>query len=360
MAKRIGICNEQYNGIYLENTVRGYKIQPCCLYNKALRDDGERDRVDSIDEIMKANQDLVLTEDTCINCISKERHGIHSKRLESFIRAKPEDGLRRFDLRPGNTCNLKCAMCNPGNSSAWMQDINVWESFNSKYDETRRELDWDWIYSKCVDKADEIYVAGGEPFYMKTVQKFLKDLSNNPWNCENTELVIQTNGVSNTPQFLKTLSKFKKLHFGISIDGWEDVNELIRFPTKHDELMIGIQELFDCNPWRLDYTITVQAMNLLNVDTLVEGLEKNGFLRKFPEQSEPLILFNLRNPFYLSINCLKPQVIESCNVQEKTVKQFIKDYKYDNVHNPKMQKYLLELDKVRGTNSPKIMPWCFV
>jgi len=351
-------CNEPYNGIYLENTIQGYKIQPCCLWNKGLIDDGNRDRVNTIDKVRAANQKLILTEDTCINCISKERHGNVSKRLNSF-KKKREDGLVSFDLRPGNTCNLKCAMCNPGNSSAWFQDINVWEKYNGEYDDFREELDWDWIYSQCVDKAEYLYIAGGEPFYMKTVQKFLKDLSNNPWNCENTLITIQTNGISNTPKFLEILSKFKQIHFGISIDGWEEVNELIRFPTNHEELVKGIQELIDLKPMYLDYNITVQAMNLLNIDTLVDGLKENGFLHPYGGV-DPYTIFNLRNPHYLSINCLKPQVIEGCDIKEKNVKQFIEDYEYDEVNNSIMKKYLLELDKARGTNSPATIPWCFV
>jgi|TARA_R110001606_G_scaffold332655_1_gene480508 sulfatase maturation enzyme AslB (radical SAM superfamily) len=250
-------------------------------------------------------------------------------------------------------------MCNPGNSSKWFEDIKIYEKYENEYTDSRDELDWEWIYSQCVDRADHIYIAGGEPFYMKPVQKFLKDLSNNPWNCQNTHITIQTNGISNTPAFLKILSKFDKIHFGISVDGWGDVNDLIRFPTKHDELMVGIQELIDVNPHRLDYNITVQAMNLLNIDTLVEEFDSRGFLLT-KNQSEPYSIFNLRNPFYLNINALKPEVIENSDIKEKYIKGYIEEYKYDPENNIRMQNYLLELDKARGTNSPKTIPWCFV
>jgi len=357
MAKIIK-CNEPYNGIYLERMDGSYKIQPCCLWNSGLKDNGDRDRVVDINDIRHTNQKLVLTEDTCINCISKERKGHSSKRTNSMKR-RPADGLVSFDLRPGNTCNLKCAMCNPGNSSLWRQDLKIYEKYEGEYDSTVDELDWDWIYDKCVDTAQHLYIAGGEPFYMKTVQKFLKDLSAHPWNCANTHITIQTNGISNTPKFLEILSKFDKIHFGISVDGWGEVNEVIRFPTNHDELMVGIQELIDVDPHQLDYNITVQAMNLLNIDTMVEEFDKRGFLLT-KNQVEPYSVFNLRIPVYLSINCLKPEVIENCNIKEKYVQGFIEEYEYDPENNIVMQEYLLELDAARGTDSRKTMPWCFV
>ena len=356
-------CNEIYNSNYIEwFGNEGYNIKPCCLFN-----DNKMIFVENIDDIQSKVQEMWPTYDhkvTCKDCIDKEKAGLESKRTESIYRQKPEDGLVRFDLRPGNTCNLKCIMCNPKNSSQWYQDIEVWTEFNGDYwstkdrrDKDRGNLDWDWIYSKCIDKVNELYIAGGEPFYMKNIQKFLKDLSNHHWNCENTRVVIQTNGISNTPKFLETLKKYKRLHFSISQDGWGEVNELIRFPTNHNELLIGIQELLDCNPYYFDWNITVQAMNLPNIDLMVQKLKDTfkvdtrlGFLYH---------VHKLYHPYYLSINCLKPHVVHNLNVKQEVVKEFVKDYKYDEKGNEKMQKFLLALDEKRGTNSPAIIPWCF-
>ena len=41
------------------------------------------------------------------------------------------------------------------------------------------------------------------------------------------------------------------------------------------------------------------------------------------------------------------------------LKQFASHYKYNPNGNDKMQKFLLELDARRGTDSKKITPWCF-
>jgi hypothetical protein len=363
MNKNINLwCNEIYNSNYIEywSNDKGYNIKPCCLFN-----DDKQIFVENINDIQSKVQEMWPTynhKETCKVCIDKEKLGFSSKRTESLNMGSPEIGLIRFDIRPGNTCNLKCIMCNPKNSSQWYQDIDLWTEFNGNYWKLNRgrdrgNLDWDWIYSNCVDKAVEIYIAGGEPFYMKNVQKFLKDLSNHSWNCENTRVVIQTNGISNTPKFLEILKKYRRLHFSISQDGWGEVNELIRFPTNHDELMVGIQELLDCNPYYFDWNITAQAMNLPNIDFMIQKLKDTfkidttlGFLYH---------LHRLYHPDYLSINSLKPSVINNLNIEEIQLQKILEDYKYNGNNNKKMQKFLLAFDKKRGTNSPKIIPWCF-
>jgi molybdenum cofactor biosynthesis enzyme MoaA len=249
-------------------------------------------------------------------------------------------------------------MCTPWNSSKWYEDIDIFKKYNGEVlneddRKARDEIDWDWIYKNCIDKANYIYIAGGEPFYMKEVQNFVKNLSKHEWNCNNTCLCIQTNGVSNTPKFLEILSKFSHLEFSISCDGWSDVNDLIRFPTKHNEFLKNTQELVDLNCKKLLFNITVQAMNLPNIDTLVDNIQQkwNG---KYD-------IHKLTRPNQLQVNALKPHIVERVLEQTKVpeLKLFYSDYKFNEQLNLKMQQYLLELDSARGTDSKKIIPWCF-
>ena len=287
-------CLESINSLYVEQTELGYNAIPCCAYQNKHKNyvPNIQDLLDNpvMNEIREGfKEDWKRPE--CIDCVHNEQMGKDSKRLRSLKR--PANQITRWDLRPGNTCNLKCAMCNPWNSSKWYEDIDVFKKYrgqviNENSRQVRESLDWDWIYENCVDKAEIIYIAGGEPFYMKTVQKFLKQ--------------IQTNGVSNTDKFLNILSKFKKLEFSISVDGWGSVNDLIRFPTKHKDFLKNTQELVDLNCDHLYFNITVQAMNLPNVDKLVTKLQEtwNG---KYD-------VHKLTKPSYLQVNCLKPKVVE--------------------------------------------------
>jgi len=352
-------CLESINSIYIEKQdYKGYNVKPCCLYNNR----GNKYRVENIKDIIdnpyiKEIQDN-FTKDwrrpECNACVVKENINLKSRRLKSLETGYK--GIVNWDIRPGNTCNLKCAMCNFSNSSKWIEDIDVLKKYRNLdiNASTRENLDWKWIYENCIDKAEKIYIAGGEPFYMKNVHKFLKNLSRSDWNTKNTEIMIQTNGISNTPKFLEILSKFKKLSFSISIDGWGSVNELIRFPTKHDEVLKGASELYNLDCKSVVFNITVQAMNLPNIDTLVNELHNYGRCA--------YDIHKLVKPTYLAVNCLKPKVVKNVlkHTKVKELRAFYRGYKFDEAQNKIMQNYLLDLDRKRGTDSKKIIPWCFV
>jgi len=351
-------CLESINSLYIQKSDSGYITTPCCLFKQkgkhTVKDIDELLDNDFINEVREGFKgDWKRPE--CNDCVMNESMGLVSKREMSLRRG--DKGIIVWDLRPGNTCNLKCAMCNPSNSSKWYEDLDVFTKYRKgnieKFKQVRESLDWDWIYERCKDKAVKIYIAGGEPFYMKGVQRFCELLSKHEWNRKHTEIQIQTNGVSNTDSFLKTLEKFERLTFSISIDGWGSVNELIRFPTQHDIFCRDTQQLIDLKPMNISFNITVQAMNLPNVDKVVAKVRRkwNGVCD----------MHKLYSPNFLSVNCLKPHVVHEVlkTTKVKELKTFYKDYKFDKEGNATMIKYLLDLDAKRGTDSKKTIPWCF-
>ena len=349
-------CLESINSLYIEKSKHGYISKPCCLY-KTL-DNNYVDTVEElldnpvINEIREGFKDWRRPE--CNTCILDEKIGKRSRRLKN--KNYGYDGkIRYWDIRPSNTCNLKCAMCNFSNSSKWKEDIDILEKYNGTTDsgKDRKSLDWDWIYEKCVDTAREIYIAGGEPFYMKNVHDFLDKLSRNQWNCTNTLIRIQTNGVSNTQSFLDILARFEKLEFSISIDAWGDVNELIRFPTNHDTFVKNTDELLKLSTASTKFNITVQAMNLVAIQDLIDNLTTRWNI--------DYDMHKLVYPTYLSISCLKPSVVNSVveNTSSDQLKNMLKGYVYDSDANSIMQNYLIDLDNKRNTNSKQIIPWCF-
>ena len=352
-------CLESINSMYVENTENGYTTIPCCLFK-----DKHSNYVQNIEDLKTDPYLNAIRErfkgdwkrPECVDCVMKEEMGVRSKRQSSLRRGN--NGIDNWDIRPGNTCNLKCAMCNPWNSSKWYEDIDIFESYsnlniNKQNRRAREDLDWDYIYNNSKDKARKIYIAGGEPFYMKGVQRFVKLLSQHEWNRKHTEIQIQTNGVSNTDEFLETLKKFERLSFSISIDGWGSVNELIRFPTDHNTFCKHTKQLVDLKCMDLFFNITVQAMNLPNIDKLVNKIEAKWNGR--------YDIHKLTRPSHLAVNCLKPHVVEKVldTTRIKELKTFYKDYEYSEERNQVMQSFLLDLDKKRGTDSKKIIPWCF-
>tara|TARA_A100001035_G_scaffold20079_1_gene13664 strand:- start:1951 stop:3048 length:1098 start_codon:yes stop_codon:yes gene_type:complete len=357
-------CLESINSMYVERTKDGYYDQPCCLWKesgdtptvKNITDLGKSKRIKNIQERFKGD----WQRPECEDCVLSEKGGQISKRQYSLKRNK--DKITVWDIRPENTCNLKCVMCNPRNSSKWAEDIDLFLKYADKENNPeklarlkkefsiRKTLDWDWILERCINTAEKIYIAGGEPFYMKSVHDFLDKLSKQKWNRQNTRIEIQTNGVSNTDRFLSILEKFDNLMFLMSVDGWGSVNELIRFPTKHEVFVSNVEQLTSLTD-QFSFNITVQALNLPNVDKTVKKLSKWGHCS----------MHKLWTPDYLDINCLAPVIIKevSKSTDLPQIKGYIDDYEYNHNLRNKMLQYLKELDKARGTNSKKVLPWCY-
>ena len=364
-------CLESINSLYIEKTNKGYITTPCCLFKRKekhiVKDINELLDNDYINEVREGFKgDWKRPE--CNDCVIEESIGRESKRQKSLLRG--DKGIVSWDLRPGNTCNLKCAMCSPFQSSKWYEDLDVYSKYNGinldkdKNMRVRESLDWDWIYERCVDKAEKIYIAGGEPFYMKSAYDFLDKLSKHEWNRNHTKIMIQTNGVSNTDNFIEILKRFKMLIFSVSIDGWGSVNELIRYPTQHDKFCTDVKQLIKLEPLVLSFNVTIQAMNLLNIDELVTKLPET--FKAFRDKYAPsTIMYNTMNslyrPGFLSVNCLRPHVVQQVLQETKVeqIKKFYADYKYNKGGNAVMKRYLLDLDAKRGTDSKKTMPWCF-
>lgn len=347
-------CLESINSLYVEKEPQGYIVRPCCLY-----DDKNKSHVDTLDQLLdnpvinKIRQGFKTdwkANPACNNCLRREEIGLSSKRLRSIQRGQ---GLDHWDIRPGHTCNLKCAMCSPKQSSKWLEDLDVYSKYSTEHFGERSDIDWNWLYDKMVNTAKFVYIAGGEPFYMKEVHNFLDKLGSNSWNAKNTIIQIQTNCVSNTKKFLDILAKFKKLEFSLSIDGWEEVNELIRFPTKHETFVRNADELFALNPIHIYFNITSQAMNLPVIDKTVNELTSRW--------NASYDLHTVTYPEHLQINALKPHVVQKVaeDTKNKSIHSFLKKYEYNEKANKTMQSFLLDLDKKRGTNSPQIIPWCF-
>jgi hypothetical protein len=147
---------------------------------------------------------------SCSKCFEEEASGIMSKRtwetiywkeqgidLEQLIRDTTEEGyvpnvIQYLDLRLGHTCNLKCVMCTPHDSSRWVQDnkkiIKIIKSplvlrelqwDQDKFDNTwyeRPEL-WEEIFQQ-IPNIKQLYFAGGEPLMIKEHTRFLEEIVN--------------------------------------------------------------------------------------------------------------------------------------------------------------------------------------
>ena len=346
------------NGMYMDHTVEGYRVLPCCQYKHV----DEFYSVDTPDKIHdhffmdKIKDEFAngIKHEGCEICWHNENMGLKSKRLSVGLPKSEQIGqYQNWDIRFGNLCNLKCVMCQPHCSSKWYEDIDVFSKHRGGVDiiesmRSKPKFDWDYVKQHAPNNAYRIYFAGGEPLYDKEVFEFVKYLSNFSWNRKNTYLTFNTNGISYTDKWNDLLKKFTVVPTMIvSIDGIDKVDEYIRYPTNWEVKKQQSKLIKRCN-LKISYNLTIMALNFPNVSEVI---------RKYKPGLNTLV-----HPDFLHINSLKPDVIyrvKKTKQKHPYVADLIKKYKFNKDGNEKMKKYLSDLDQIRGTDSKRVLPWCW-
>ena len=163
---------------------------------------------------------------SCFKCFEEESKGIVSKRIwetyywneekleiDQLVKETTQDGevpptIRYLDLRLGHTCNLKCVMCSPHDSSRWVQDHDqLIKSTESKI--VLHQMSWDknsfdnyWyekpeLWEEIFDQIPNIrqlYFAGGEPLMIKEHKNFLEEIIRRGY-ADNITVRYNSNGV---------------------------------------------------------------------------------------------------------------------------------------------------------------------
>ena len=388
--KHKNFCLYPFTQLYCLATPYGFRVKPCCetleaaeIYTKTI------DSIKNHDFLKDTRKHFINDQplsEMCCRCIDEETatDGKKSRRLKYIKEHKDftfevnDEGellseVQDLDLRPSNTCNLKCIMCNPWDSSKWGEDIDIYndvflklsnpddlENLKKQISKAKQYTDWTELLG-LVNYLKRIFIAGGEPFYMKNALKFLQTLVELEVAAD-IILEITTNAVSINDKLISLLEKFKEVNITISIDGIEDVNYIIRYPTEWSTFCLNINLLYNKFPNQVYFNNTVSALNLLDSLNIV------NFTNKYT--GSYIMLGRCIEPEVLDVNSLKPEVIEqfkgllkyssvSTN-QNNWYNLLIDDYRYNDENNKKMKTFLAKLDEKRNTNSKDVLPWCWV
>jgi MoaA/NifB/PqqE/SkfB family radical SAM enzyme len=247
---------------------------------------------------------------SCLKCYKEEEQGIASKRIwetgtwhleekidiPELIDSTEQDGsipykLQYLDLRLGHTCNLKCVMCSPHDSSLWVpehkkvyplfkspviQKLKSWDQnvFDNRWHEN--PAFWREIYDQ-IPNLKQLYFAGGEPLLIKEHHEFLKEIVKQG-HAKNISLRYNTNGTLLNEELISIWSEFKKVKISISLDGIGPKVEYIRFPA--------VWETIEKNIWRLEDTpdnietniaAAVQILNIKHIPDFIKWKVSSGF-----------------------------------------------------------------------------------
>lgn len=302
---------------------------------------------------------------SCTKCFEEESNGVVSKRLwemyewnrdgldfKKLIEETDETGkvppvIRYLDLRLGHTCNLKCVMCSPHDSSRWLQDYDKLiektksiqvlkqvgfdkKEFNNTWYE-KPEF-WDDVFEQ-IPNITQLYFAGGEPLMIKEHRRFLDEIIKRGY-AKNISLRYNSNGIFVNEDIINVWSQFKQVRYAFSIDGNFYRNHYIRFPTNWEDIERSLW-LMDSAPDNIHCAIAcaVQVFNVKHIIDFAKWKLSQGFKKinkfKLDEYETGGGIINLHLlyiPTFLSARIL-PQ-----EDKEKLVKDFaeFKQWLWDN------------------------------
>jgi hypothetical protein len=235
---------------------------------------------------------------SCTKCFDEESRNVVSKRMwetggwiqdgidveelvEQTKNGVVPEQLVYLDLRLGHTCNLKCIMCSPHDSSMWVADHKkVYPLFQAK--ELKEQMEWDrkehnnlwhenpdfWreMYAQ-IPNLKQVYFAGGEPLLIKEHKLFLEEIIRQGY-ADRILIRYNTNGLLINDAIIDLWSKFKKVKVGFSLDAVGDKNHYIRYPSDWDTIVANLHKL-DNAPANIQGSIAT-AIQILNIKHLPE------------------------------------------------------------------------------------------
>jgi MoaA/NifB/PqqE/SkfB family radical SAM enzyme len=345
---------------------------------------------------------------SCTKCFEEESKGIVSKRqwenivwkeridIGSVVATTGADGslpvnIPYFDLRLGNMCQLKCVMCSPHDSSAWIKE---WKLQYPKYKtiELINDQNWDnsfdytWYQKgsfldtmKTQSKnIKELYFAGGEPLLIPEHYKILEFMVETG-SAKNCVLRYNSNGLELPNELFELWKHFKEVKFNFSLDAVGEKNEYIRYPSKWNDVVRNLH-ILDNTPNNIIINIAcaVQLLNVLYIPELVKWKQSQNFKKiNLPPYGAGLIGTHIVYlPSYLNVRVLpddikqevKNRIDAFCGEQRDNTEFMTNPYGYKRWQGliqymtaedwsnklPALKDYLSVTDSTRGTDFRKV------
>jgi len=246
----------------------------------------------------------------CENCYFQDKAGIKSAKSD-WLQKYPDlinenlsstiniDQAELLDLRLGNMCNLRCRMCDPYSSSAWMKEWRELGELVPQPDEKnwiRLEKNtwpedprvWEQL-KKVVPSLRVVRLTGGEPFLVTANKEFLKYCIQSG-HASHIELNYSTNGTVWDNDLPEIWKHFEKVNLKVSVDGLHEVNDYIRSPSRFEQVIRNIekmQELETSSNVVVSIACTVQIYNIFQISSLIEFFRNKNLFVKLDFVQDP-------------------------------------------------------------------------
>ena len=214
-----------------------------------------------------------------------------------------------LDIRFGNLCNLKCRTCSRDFSSAIAQEHNKMFNRNLKVLHSLDQDAIDKIYEK-LHSVQNIYLAGGEPLLEENNVRLLEYLIEHnlkPMLCYNTNLTTITFKNKN---YFDLWKHFPNIDLTVSIDGYGEVNDYIRFGSTYQTILDNIETV---------------KLHVPQATITINTVASNMSMFSIPKLSKDLIQRNIMNDMMFSI-CHAPAKFDPTVLTTENKQQITKDF----------------------------------
>ena len=245
------------------------KIAPCCKFQTRDYSYKQIEEYFTSQQLEQVRQDLLsgVKNTNCNKCWKDEQNKGDSLRLisnrtigsatETPLMEQINDpqisNLKSFDLTLGNLCNLKCVMCYPGESSQLLAEANTNPVLKSRYDKEYSQQDFDWPKkddfvdwcNKYLPQSIHIKFTGGEPFIIPWIQTVLDKIPDQ--QKKKCVLHFTTNLTVVNLGLFENFSKFKEVWLSVSVEGYKETHEYLRFGHKWETLETNLKLIQEMN-----------------------------------------------------------------------------------------------------------------
>jgi len=301
------ICAQPW--ISLDVSTSG-QIRPCCYFEEYIKQDDGSDyhiTTHTLKQVynstyMKDLRQKFIQGDrpaACSRCWAEEKNGSDSKRMllkHRFIPYSFDTNWEQNDVRnlkfvsiqAGNICNLKCRICNPGNSSKIAEEqLRQIPSPERKTHEIYKKLvSGRWvedasIWNKFTDPDVDIEyfdIGGGEP--MLQLQHFLAlEKMIDQGRSGRVHLHYNTNGTIFPDEYADLWKKFKMVDISLSIDNTQDRFEFERSGASWSAVENNLVKFFALRSQNIKISLylAISIQNVLYLPEICEWVSKQQF-----------------------------------------------------------------------------------
>lgn len=333
-------------------------VRPCSWGAKFLMiDDKEYNVLDhnienhkDITPIKELKQNMLqgIKSDFCSRCYEQEASTGTSKRMtETFNLQKHNtekilDGeevpIKELELRLGNLCNIGCVGCNTSSSNFFVKEIKKNKADISKFDKrfvraynAHNGKNNDWIndtqfwqnIESHLSNLEYIYIAGGEPTIVQKNWEFLEKVIELGY-ADKIKLGLSSNLTNMQDRHIEIYNSFKTTWLYCSIDGYKEVNDYIRYPSKWKAISKNFEKLVS----RCNENVKIKVLPVISIFSIWKLYE----LRKYIEHVEKIynkrLLFTthtlLRDPKWQSLVHMPLEAKkEAIEIIDKIAKEFV-------------------------------------